>query len=350
MSNVWRATKAAQYAASLIGILMLASIGIGQISFLNFYLTRFAFEPGPWFSEHLAPALADSNHCLIVGLSTAREGFDPAILERSVPGTKFLNGATTGGNIEVVEVQAQILARYGVHPKCVIVGVHPFLMTAEFPPLLASTGYLAHLGFPDVFLLSNRWLPRREFQQVAEAMVLPLKLHSDRLNKLVRYGMFRLQERFRSEPLSINAYEYFKDEFTSGANAHYDDIHEAPERVAELTRARYDNYTSFTSRIPVQSFRRALAMIRKRTGTVFVVSMPNQKALAGLNARGQARYDEALGEADVVQVDCSGLVSDEHFIDDAHLDKEGRRILSSAIGKIVTGATSNSAKKLSCSE
>jgi len=349
MANVWRATKAAQYVAALIGVLMLASIGIGQISFLNFYATRFAFEPGPWFSEHIAPVLADSNHCLIVGLSTAREGFDTALLEGAVPGTKFVNAATTGGNIEVGEVQAQILARYGVHPKCVIVGVHPFLMTAEFPPLLASTGYLAHLGFPDVFLLSNRSLPRREFRQIAEAMVLPLRLHADRLNKLIRYRMFRLQQRFRSEPLPIDAYQYFKDEFTSGANAHYDDVHEAPERVAELTRTRYRDYTSFTSRTPVQSFRRALAMIRNRTGTVFVVSMPNQKALAGLNARGQERYDEALGEADV-RVDCSGLVSDEHFIDDAHLDKEGRRILSSAIGKIVADATSSSARKVSCNE
>ena len=222
-------------------------------------------------------------------------------------------------------------------------------MTVSYPLVIVSTGYLAHLGFPDAFLLSDLSFLRREFSQVFQAMVLPLRLHADRLNKLVRYRMFQLQERFRSGPLPIDAYQYFKDEFKSGANAYYDDIHADPERVTELIKMRYGTY-NFTSQVPVESFQRALALIRKQTGIVLIVAMPNQKALADLNARGQAKYDEAIGETGAIQIDCSRLVADEHFIDDAHLDREGRRILSNAIGKILPSAMSGSARKVSCNE
>ncbi len=349
MSKFRGAARAAQQIALAVGMLMLVSIGIAQISFLGLYSERFAFEPGPWFSEHIAPAMDGPNHCVILGASTAREGFDTATLESSVPGVKFLNAATTAGNIELVEVQARILARYGVRPRCVIVGVHPLLMTVSYPLVIVSTGYLAHLGIPDAFLLSDLSFLRREFTQVFRSTVLPLKLHADRLNKLVRYKVFQLQQRFRSKSLPITAYQHFDDEFKSGANAYYDDVHAAPERVAELIKMRYETY-DYTSQLPVASFRKALTMLRKEAGTVFVVALPNQNALEGLNAKGQAKYDEAIKSADIIRIDCSRLVADEHFIDDIHLDKNGRRILSNAIGKILTSAMSSSAKTFSCSE
>jgi hypothetical protein len=332
-------TRLAARAATIIGgalvLSALVALGLNQINFLNLYTTGFAFEPGPWFAEHIAPSVGKPNYCLIVGPSTAREGFDTKILGKYLPELTFVNAATTGGNIEVAEVQAQILARYGINAKCIIVGLHPFLMMAETPPLLASTGYLAHLNFTDLFLLSDHAAVSQEFRQILETITLPLKAHADRINKLVRYWVFQIQERYRLNPLSLSAYEYFADEFKSGANAFYDGTHIKSEALAELIRMRYQTYT-YDSPAPEVSFNRALTLFRKEAEHVYVVTMPNNNVLLGLNAKGKLKYDRAIEANGVTQIDCSDLVPNEYFIDDVHLDPEGRRLFSNAIGRILS--------------
>ena len=347
MSGIRRATKAAVIICGALLLSALVTLGVNQISFLNLYTTRFAFEPGPWFSEHIAPSVGMTNSCLIVGASTAREGFDTTILGEYLPQLTIINAATTGGNIEVAEVQAQILSRYGVRAKCIIVGLHPFLMMAETPPLLASTGYLAHLKFADILTLSDHEAVVREFRQILETVVLPLKTHADRLNKLVRFRIFQFQNKYRSHPLLLNAYEYFADEFKSGANAYYDGIHARPEDVAELIRMRYNTYT-FGSTAPEVSFERALTLFQKEAEHVFVVTMPNQDALLGLNAKGKLKCDRIIKANGITQIDCSHLVPNEYFIDDVHLDREGRRILSNALGRIISKIDAALPDRVSC--
>ena len=347
MSGSRRAAKAATIICGALFLSTLVALSLNQINFLNLYTTRFAFEPGPWFSEHIAPSVGKPNYCLIVGASTAREGFDTKILSEYLPELTIVNAATTGGNIEVAEVQAQILSRYGVHAKCIIVGLHPFLMMAETPPLLASTGYLAQLRLTDVLLLSDHAAVSREFSQILETVTLPLKAHADRLNKLVRFWIFQLQEEYRSHPLPLNAYEYFVDEFRSGANAYYDGTHVRPEALAELIRMRYQTYT-YDSTTPEISFERALTLFRKEADHVFVVTMPNQEALLGLNSKGKLKYDRAIEGSGITQIDCSSLVPNEYFIDDVHLDREGRRILSNAIGKILPKIGAAFPDRISC--
>ena len=258
-----------------------------------------------------------------------------------------MNAATTGGNIEVAEVQAQILQRYGVHAKCIIAGWHPLLMMAENPPLLASTGYLAQLRLTDILSLSDRPAVMRESTEILETIILPLKAHADRLNKLVRSWIFQTQGKYRPHPLPVNAYEYFADEFGSGANAFYDGTHVRPEAVTELTRTRYQSY-SYNSAAPEISFRKALALFRSEADVTIIVTMPNQDTLFELNAKGKSSYERAIEESGVTHIDCSSLVANSYFIDDLHLDGEGRRIFSNAIGKILARTLSYPEKQVSC--
>ena len=170
MSGIRRVARAATIICAALLLSACVALALNQISFLNLYNAPLAFEPGPWFAEHIAPSVGVPNYCLIVGASTAREGFDTEILGNYLPELKIVNAATTGGNIEVAEVQAQILSRYGIRAKCIIVGLHPFLMMAEGPPLPASTGYLAHLRLTDVMLLSDRAAVVRESPQIRKTV------------------------------------------------------------------------------------------------------------------------------------------------------------------------------------
>lgn len=347
MSGSKRAMRAATIVCGSVLLMTIVSLSLTEISALRLYERSVAFEPGPWFAEHIAPSIGNPNSCIIVGASTAREGFDAEALTKSLPRLLFLNASTTGGNIEVTEIQAQILRRYGVRAKCILVGVHPFLMMDQSPPLLASTGYLAQLTVADLLSLSDRAAVGREIIQILQATVLPFKAHADRLNKLLRIWIFELQSELRTNPLPLSSYEYFADEFRPGAGAHYDGSHSSPAAVAEMTQTRYRTYT-YESNAPEASFRRALALFRAQAENVIVVTMPSQTSLRELNSSGSGSYKSAIRESGVAEIDCSSLVPDVFFIDDAHLDVGGRRILTDAIAHILPKVMESSPSEMKC--
>lgn len=347
MSGSRRALKAATIVGGALLLMTVVSLSLNEISALRLYERSVAFEPGPWFAEHIAPSISNPNSCIIVGASTAREGFDPEALTKSLLGLSFLNASTTGGNIEVAEIQAQILHRYGVRAKCILVGVHPFLMMDQSPPLLASTGYLAQLTIVDVLSLSDRAAVGRDINQILQTIILPLKVHADRLNKLLRVWIFEIQSELRTKPLPLSSYEYFGDEFRPGAGAHYDGSHTNPAAVAEMTQTRYRTYT-YRTKAPETSFRRALALFQSQADTVIVVTMPSQTSLRELNSSGSSSYKNAIRESNVAEIDCSSFVPDVYFIDDAHLDAPGRGILSNAIARILPKVIDASPKQMNC--
>lgn len=342
-----RVVKAASIVGCAFLLLVLVSFAANEISFLRTYQRGFAFEPGPWFVEHVLPAIGDPNSCIVVGASTAREGFDPDVLAKFVPGRTFVNASTTGGNIEVAEIQAQILRHYGAQARCIVVGVHPFLMMDQTPPPLVKTGYLPHLGISDIMSLSDQATVWSDVEPIAQTLVLPLKTHSDRLNKLLRVWIFEAQNRVRTRPLSLSSYEYFADEFRPGANAHYDGTHSPPDAVATLTRSRYQTYT-FNSRTTEASFKRALATFRTEASFVLVVTMPTRSSIYDLDAKGHLSYQRALSESNVLEIDCSKLVPDAYFIDDVHLDPQGRQLLSNTVGPILSKLIADPSQHVSC--
>ena len=72
------------------GIVVLAALVTATVAFLvdyafllGAYEKRFAFRPAGWFAERLATTEDPEKSCLIMGASTARQGFDPLVLERS---------------------------------------------------------------------------------------------------------------------------------------------------------------------------------------------------------------------------------------------------------------------------
>ena len=74
MSRLRHAIKATAIVISALSLSTLVSLNLNQINFIDLYTKRFGFDPGPWFSEHIAPAIGKPNFCIIVGASTAREG------------------------------------------------------------------------------------------------------------------------------------------------------------------------------------------------------------------------------------------------------------------------------------
>jgi hypothetical protein len=128
---------------------------------------------------------------------------------------------------------------------------------------------------------------------------------------------------------------------------YYDGTHSNPDAVADLIKLRYRTYT-YDSDATEISFKRALTLFSTEADAVFLVTMPNQSTLQELNAKGKSSYDRAIKESGVSEIDCSSLVPDAYFIDDAHLDGDGRRILSNTIGRILSKNIAHPPKQIAC--
>jgi len=336
MSALRQSAKALSIVLAAIAISFLSSLAVDRISFLDFYRERFSFQPGSWFAE--AVSKVDSvNGCLVVGASTAREGIDAAILSERREFGSVINAATTGGNIEVLEIQAQILSRYGKHLKCVIAGVHPWLLFENDPPRVVSTGYLAHLRLNDVLELTDHSTLMLEKWDAIRLSLIPLGKHAQRLNKLVRFWIYSLQTKWREKPLALKSFEFFPGELNAPGNSLYpagtDLLADRPELIKSRLENEYPSYV-FDKGPAETSFRRALEVFKSHASQVFIVIMPDTPLIETFNKKGIPAFNRVVFQASVKIIDCSKLsLANSFFLDETHLKPSGRQILSSAISR-----------------
>ena len=188
---------------------LLVSIAITMVinthSFLELYTKDFHFRPGPRFAARLISSMpAQDQTCLIIGSSTAREGLDPAIIEKAQDGVKIINAATTGGNTTVQEIQMSIIDRFNLHYRCIIVQVHPWLLyqnSVAVPDLeqvqydvLLDAGSMARLSFMQADKVN---IP------LALAYIVPMKKHAAQLNLFARKELHDLHNAAFSEDLPL---------------------------------------------------------------------------------------------------------------------------------------------------
>jgi hypothetical protein len=336
-------------AALLLTVAVAAAVDV--TAFLHVYAKRFAFVPGAWFAEHLAATTGNpSATCLIVGGSTAREDFDSAVFNAKVPAVPFVDAATTGPNSEVIEIQAQIIARYGLHYRCVVLGMHPWMMFSKPKPDLAEAEYLPFLRPRDLLALSRRPWETSPPLDIARTQILPLARHADQLNRIVRWATHRARVWFTGRPMPLERYERFPGELAPEPDFHYPP---SPNYLKE-DRARVDGWLKpyrdskqYGHEEESRSLRRALELLVEHSDTLFVVHLPDTVLVDVPNTMARPAYDAVMRSfaGRLVAIDCRGDLSEDLFIDHTHLNAAGRQLLSDAVARLIADRFAPSASQ-----
>jgi hypothetical protein len=347
MPSLKPAARALLIVLAFAALTVVVAVAVDSPLLLHLYAKRFAFLPGPWFAEHLERSAGDSaEDCLVIGASTAREAFDPTVLDVIVPGTRFVNAATTGGNNEVFEVQAQTIARYGLKYRCIILGMQPWVMfhkTAAGKPgvELISTEYVSNLRLWDVLSLTDR--PWREFEwpMLMTALAVPLEKHAGQLNRIVRYGMYLVYTTLIDHASSVARYERYPGELVPSRDYNY------PATVNYLREDRakviswvqpYNKPEQYGHEEQTRSLARTLDLLSRHATTLFVVNMPDTTLADAPNAMGSPAYNAVLERFHdrLTLIDCrAGDMGEEFFLDFTHVNVRGRALMSESVGRLL---------------
>ena len=321
----------------VIGMVVVAIV-MDDPRIVAFYGKRFDFRPGAVVAERIANSHESARTCIILGASTARQGLDAALLSERLAPIKFLNAGTTGGTIEVLELQARIIARYDVHYRCIIAALHPWLLKEVQRPEIVDTEYMAHLGAFGPLELSGDWWKEKELGKVALAMALPLRKHSGQLGRMIRYALFAAQDGVKASPLPIEDFEILDHDLRpyptfgypgnpKGYATNVAALEEALRSLSWLDPAMYVNAPT------VSSFEAALHLLAGQTEQLFVVTLPDTPLWNGPNAWASPTYHAVLDglRGRVTEIDCQGTLNLDEFVDHAHANDDGRRELTLAL-------------------
>jgi hypothetical protein len=347
--HLWWVLMAVRRVVQAIVILVSAILLTAAVSWaadltilVRAYETRFNFRPGSWFGERIARSEPTSQTCIIIGSSTARQGLDPEILAKLVPGTRFLNAGTTGGTMDVLEIQSQIIARYGRKYRCIIAAIHPWMLRTLGRPEIVSSEYIAHLRLTDLLSLTGRWWVWDEAGKLSLAFLLPLKKHAPQFNRLVRRTIYELQVMI-GPGHSIARYESFDQELRPSNDFVYEDN---PKQLVTLGREAVRKYlvdlgwfdrSHYASPEPTVSFERFLRVLQPYADHIILISMPSSVLWDEINALVRSRYKSVVERLpnNVSVVNCENGLTDPEFVDHAHANDDGRKVLSVAIGSIL---------------
>lgn len=338
MSQIRNALIALGLILAALGASTLVALAADFRQAVRVYSVRFSFRPGPWFGERIAASLSDPDRsCLIVGASTAREGFDPKELQGLVPHTAFYNGGTTGGNASVLEIQAAILAHYGLHYRCILVPMHPWLFFSKegAVPDLAATEYVSQLDLRQLRHLSFAPLEQSSRYPILETLLVPFMKHATQVNRIIRSSIYKAHVKWFRDEMPRASYELYADELKPAPDTNYNDI--ALDRdviIRGLEQGQFYDPAIYGHQEPIVSLDRALRMFRERTDNLILVRMPDSTLQAAPNRWTLPSFNSVVTKFDgqLTYIDCSAMFPDEFFIDSTHLTSRGRFRLSAAIG------------------
>jgi hypothetical protein len=337
MNRILRTGAALGLTVGFVGLSILIALLVDVNQAVHLYSFRFSFLPGPWFGERIAATLSDpSRSCLIVGASTAREGFDPKELERLVPNTAFYNGGTTGGNTSVLEIQAAIVSHYGLHYRCIIVPIHPWLLFTkqDAVPDLTTTEYASQLDLKQLHGLSFAPLQEDSRYRLLETFLVPFMKHASQMNRIIRSTLYGVHTRWIHDNMSRVRYELFTDELRPADDTNYHDSALPRDVILKgLEQNHFYEPKIYGHQQPIISFQRALDMFGHNTDHLFLVRMPDGSLLKLPNQWASASFTGVVSKYidRLSYIDCSEMFADDFFIDSMHLNSQGRCRLSAHV-------------------
>lgn len=278
---------------------------------------------------------------LVMGASTAREGFDESALEAALPGVSAFNGGLAGGSVDTLAVAALLLEHSGARPTVALVALHPWMLRAMDQDVVAR-GYADFFDAADGQELLRYQFPG-EGQAAAEQalrvhLLWPPARHARQLGRLARAGLRRAHaawywgERRPDEAFEVARYDTRPMDayrFSERAGEGFEAMIRRWERQGFLDARAYAR-PEIHARLDA-----VLRRIEAHAGRVVVVVMPEHTflrqrvaPLAERPFRAQLALAQARG---VAVVEHAATVTDADFLDLAHVGPRGRATLTAAV-------------------
>jgi len=275
----------------------------------------------------------EQNLVAVIGLSPAREGLDPQILAASDPqNRRWLILGAEGRTFATLEIYGRTLTDSAVRPSLVVLAISQAMLHHDdhAEPVLASPRllphHLRHLQLNHA-LLDTSWLYRNRDSLADEFTLLT-------------YEAARCLRAALGLPMSAT-YAPEADPWSSWTAVfvpHADAAHMAAQWRGHQDLLVPDQFQSVDRQI--NALRQLVDRSRARGAEVDLVLMPETSRLRALEPPiVNERFAQALAAASdgtpLKVIDLRSAIPDELFWDDAHLNPQGRKQLSTLLPAIL---------------
>lgn len=305
------------------------------------YRHSFSWSPGSHFGRSITALKREGDHtCVVLGNSAAREGIDPSALEADLPGFRFVNAATTGGNNLVFELQARLLMSHEARARCILVVMNSWNMFSNARPRIVEDDYLALLDWDDLAGLSYGPLASREATGLATGLILPLKPQGVQLSRLLRSGLWRWRAQ-TGHGVPLAHFAYFPGELDPAKPYLYhgrDILSDDWDKLVARSREYYDpaRYGGAEERTSLGA---ALQGSLALSPDTMILILPQSPILERASRIADPSFRKAFApyRSRVGLIDCSDLNELGYFYDEGHLNARGRTVLSAALALALQG-------------
>ena len=340
-------------------ILLFASTTIfGWVSQEYAYFRYYNFNPGQYTGYRLQELkkLDPEKTCIIVGASTAREGFNIEQLEMQLPHLDFVTLATTAGYnmVSVIDIQSSLIPKNKY--ACIIIGMHPFFLFAPDDPSfnLVATNYISQLTFTEIIRIMkiDDTINHNELAQAVGIALIPNKQHSEILGKHIRHKIFRFKN-WVSQGLSVRrSMEYTRGDIGRQVR-HYRYQDERSEKMQFFIKRRIesiktngeDNKNRYSSSKINDILKQAILNLDNLTDRLIVLDLPETPVYDSVIEASDESFKTTLFNAvpDLELYRCNFRFLDkfEGFVDTVHVNSDGRKQLTTELIDILNGQHRN---------
>jgi hypothetical protein len=302
---------------------------------LRLYDRQFDNSVGHKFAAAMGRAARHDRSVLLMGASSAHDGFDEDLMDAEAAGWSFVNGGTGMGSVFVYEAMTEMLREYRVHPAVLAIGLHPVALSDRQINFNGAgyTDFFDRWHGWDVVAFDDALFRPEDRRELWLNTLWPGHRFSRQTGRLVRHELHALHDRFYwGERLPRPSFEVAPDDLRPRPRYFYSETAPIPGAAAQGVRW-YDETTSeWAAPRHLASLRRMLDGALDVSPRVVVILMPEHSLLRErVSARLRAPLVETLEayrERGLRVLDGSDAVPDELFRDSVHLIGEGRRRFS----------------------
>ena len=346
---------------NLSGLIVFAILGTVIFSYLNAnfsYSVYYGFVPGQYNGHRLLELknVKPNNTCVILGVSTAREGFEIKSLSGSFPDINFVTFASTASTspMHVVDLQARTLR--GKNFKCVILGLHSYFIgdVGNYKYELVNSDYLSQLHTLDILRLiaKNDEVFSESIILFAKSILIPNFKHSKILDKHIRRGLFEVLNKFypgqitmtwfekKPEELAVSTSHYRYDESRKEKRDFY--LEKRKKRIVELG---LDNPSIYSFNKNHDIFMEMVKRLHDASDRIIELDLPETSVWSNVNKSSEKSFHFLLEQfqenIELYKCSINDPMADKFFVDSIHLDSTGRKLLTEDLIKIIKNETAS---------
>ena len=277
---------------------------------------------------------------LIVGASSAREGFDERVLRASYPAWTFCNAGLAAGSVDTLAVTDLMLRKSGARPGVLVAAVHPFMLR-HMDQEVVPRGYADFFDLTDGGALLALQFPGPGFVAARRALWLntlwPPYRHARLLGRYLRAGLHHAHRALYWGTLRpAEAFQVVPGDTRPMAEYRFQGIGEGLEPMIRRWRAMgFLDERTYAGTGTADALDGLLRSFAGHAGRLVVVVMPEHSYLrerAGLfNQLGFRDRLAAVRERGALLLDYRALLPDDEFLDLGHASAAGRARLSGAL-------------------